>query len=65
VQIWDGVSIENDVFIGPNVTFTNDLFPSSKRYPEVFLKTLIKKGASIRENTTIVAGVEIGENAMI
>ena len=55
VQIWDGVTIENDVFIGPNVTFTNDLFPRSKRYPEVFLKTLIKKGASIGANTTILA----------
>ena len=65
VQIWDGVSIEDDVFIGPNVTFTNDLFPRSKKYHEVFLKTFIKKGASIGANSTILAGVEIGENAMV
>jgi UDP-2-acetamido-3-amino-2,3-dideoxy-glucuronate N-acetyltransferase len=65
VQIWVRVSIENEVFIGPNVTFTNDLFPGSKSYHEIFLKTLIKKGASIGANTTIVAGDEIGENAII
>ena len=65
VQIWDGVTIEDYVFIGPNVTFTNDLFPRSKKYPEIFLKTIIKKGASIGANSTILAGVEIGENAMI
>lgn len=65
VQIWDGVYIEDNVFIGPNVTFTNDLFPRSKKYPETFLKTIIKKGASIGANSTILAGIEIGENALI
>lgn len=65
VQIWDGVTIEDDVFIGPNVTFTNDLIPRSKKYPDAFAKTLIKKGASIGANSTIVAGNIIGENAMI
>lgn len=65
VQIWDGVTIEDDVFIGPNVTFTNDIFPRSKKYPEKFLKTIIKKGASIGANATIIAGIEIGEYAMI
>lgn len=65
VQIWDGVIIEDNVFIGPNVTFTNDLFPRSKVYPEKFEKTIIKKGASIGANSTIVAGNIIGENAMI
>lgn len=65
VQIWDGVTLEDNVFIGPNVTFTNDLKPRSKQYPEVFAKTLIKKGASIGANATIVAGNVIGENAMI
>jgi UDP-2-acetamido-3-amino-2,3-dideoxy-glucuronate N-acetyltransferase len=65
VQIWDGVTIEDDVFIGPNVTFTNDLFPRSKKYPKEFLKTIIKKGASIGANATIIAGVEIGENSMV
>ncbi|WP_313027213.1 acyltransferase [Soonwooa sp.] len=65
VQVWDGITIEDNVFIGPNVTFTNDLFPRSKRYPEVFAKTLIKKGASIGANATILAGITVGENAMI
>ncbi len=65
VQIWDGLRIEDDVFIGPNVTFTNDLLPRSKQYPEKFTKTHIRKGASIGANATILAGVEIGEYAMI
>jgi acetyltransferase-like isoleucine patch superfamily enzyme len=65
VQIWDGITIEDNVFIGPNVTFTNDFMPRSKQYPEVFLKTLIKKGASIGANSTIIGGVTIGEYAMI
>lgn len=65
VQIWDGVRLENDVFIGPNVTFTNDLVPRSKQYPETFLRTTIKKGASIGANATIIAGNKIDEYAMI
>ena len=65
VQLWDGVEVEDNVFIGPNVTFTNDLFPRSKQYPEKFARTLVKKGASIGANATIVAGHTIGENAMI
>ena len=65
VQIWDGVTVEDNVFIGPNVTFTNDIFPRSKKYPKEFIKTIIKKGASIGANTTIIAGVEVGENSMI
>lgn len=65
VQLWDGVVLEDSVFVGPNVTFTNDLFPRSKKYPESFLKTVVKKGASIGANSTILCGVTIGENAMI
>ncbi len=65
VQIWDGITIEDNVFIGPNVTFTNDLFPRSKQYPEKFTETIIKKGASIGANATILAGIIIGKNAMI
>ncbi len=65
VQLWDGVHIEDNVFIGPNVTFTNDLFPRSKQYPEKFEKTIIKQGASIGANSTILAGNVIGENSMI
>lgn len=65
VQIWDGVTIEDNVFIGPNVTFTNDLVPRSKQYPEVFATTIIKEGASIGANSTIIAGIVIGTHAFI
>lgn len=65
VQLWDGIHIEDNVFIGPNVTFTNDLYPRSKKYPEKFLQTIVKKGASIGANATIIPGITIGENAMI
>ena len=65
VYLWDGLKIEDDVFIGPNVTFTNDKYPRSKQYPETFLKTIIKKGASIGAGSIILGGVTIGEGAMI
>ncbi|WP_117880642.1 acyltransferase [Aureibaculum luteum] len=65
VQLWDGITLEDHVFIGPNVTFTNDLLPRSKKYPVAFEKTLIKQGASIGANATILAGNEIGEFAML
>ncbi len=64
VQIWDGITIEDDVFIGPNVTFTNDIVPRSKHFPKEFVKTIIKHGASIGANSTILAGVSIGKYAM-
>lgn len=65
VQLWDGLTVEDDVFIGPNVTFTNDRFPRSKKHPEQFAKTLVRKGASIGANATILPGMEIGSGAMI
>jgi acetyltransferase-like isoleucine patch superfamily enzyme len=65
VQIWDGITIEDNVFIGPNATFTNDLKPRSKQYPAHFAKTIVKAGASIGANATILPGISIGENAMI
>lgn len=65
VQLWDGIRLEDDVFVGPNVTFTNDPFPRSKHYPSEFPKTIIRKGASIGANATILPGLEIGKNAMI
>lgn len=65
VQIWDGLRIESKVFIGPNVTFTNDLVPRSKQYPKSFEKTIIEKGASIGANATILAGIIIGKYSMI
>jgi len=65
VQVWDGIVIEDDVFIGPNATFTNDPFPRSKQYPEQYAKTILKKGASIGANATILPGVAIGRYAMV
>ena len=65
VHIWDGIRIRDQAFIGPSVVFTNDLFPRSKNRPEKFLTTTVEKFASIGANATIVAGVRIGEGAMI
>lgn len=65
VQIWDGMEIEDDVFIGPNVTFCNDRYPKSKNKEFKLEKILIKKGASIGANATILPGVVIGKNALI
>jgi dTDP-4-dehydrorhamnose 3,5-epimerase-like enzyme len=65
VQIWDGIRVEDDVFIGPNVTFTNDQFPRSRKRPVSYAKTTVKSGASIGANATILPGLFIGENAMI
>ncbi len=65
VQVWDGVTLEDDVFVGPNVTFTNDPFPRSKQYPTAFSKTLVRRGASIGANATILPGITIGIQAMV
>jgi UDP-2-acetamido-3-amino-2,3-dideoxy-glucuronate N-acetyltransferase len=65
VQLWSGSIIGNDVFIGPNATFTNDKYPRSKQYPDEFHCVTIKNGASIGANATLLAGVTIGEKAMV
>jgi len=65
VQLWNGLRVEDYVFIGPNVTFTNDLFPRSKLYPETYLQTHIKAGASIGGGAVILPGLTIGEKAMV
>lgn len=65
VQLWDGTRIEDDVFIGPNATFSNDAFPRSKEYPEKFLGISVKRNASIGANATLLPGITIGENAMV
>lgn len=65
VQLWDGLRISDDVFIGPNVTFTNDKFPRSKIYPEQFLGTRIDSGASIGGGAVILPGVVVGVGAMV
>ena len=65
VQLWDGITIEDDVFIGANVTFTNDKYPRSKNHEYKQLKTIVKKGASIGANATILPDITIGENSMV
>lgn len=65
VQIWDGITLEDDVFVGANVTFTNDRYPKSHNADWVLEKTTIKRGASIGAGSTILCGITIGENAMI
>jgi UDP-2-acetamido-3-amino-2,3-dideoxy-glucuronate N-acetyltransferase len=65
VQLWDGLRVEDEVFIGPNVTFTNDKFPRTKVYPETFPVTTVGKGASIGGGAVILPGLTIGEHAMV
>ena len=65
VQLWDGITLEDDVFVGPNATFTNDLQPRSRNTAAKLLPTLVKKGASIGANATILPGLTIGEGAMV
>jgi UDP-2-acetamido-3-amino-2,3-dideoxy-glucuronate N-acetyltransferase len=65
VQLWDGVRLEADVFVGPNATFTNDLRPRSKQYLAAPLETVVEQGASIGANATILPGIRIGEKAMV
>ena len=65
VQVWDGVTLEDDVFIGSNVTFTNDLRPRSRNSAAQLLPTLVKKGATIGANATILPGLVIGEGATV
>lgn len=65
VQIWDGTQIDDDVFIGPNATFTNDMVPISKPSSWTCLPIHVQRGASIGANATILPGVVIGEFALI
>ena len=67
VSVYEGVEIEDGVFLGPSCVFTNDLTPRA-RYPkghENYKKTLLKEGASIGANATIVCGHTIGKYAMV
>jgi len=65
VQLWDGVTLEDLVFVGPNVTFTNDLLPRSGKPLYKMQKTLVKCGASIGANATVLCGITIGKYTMI
>ncbi|MDI5920998.1 WxcM-like domain-containing protein [Halomonas sp. LR5S13] len=65
VQLWDGLRIFDDVFIGPNATFTNDRMPRSKQHPQKFLETVLESGASVGAGAVILPGIRIGNNAMV
>lgn len=67
VLIWDKVTVQDEVFLGPNMVFTNDMNPrvAFKKSGDKFLPTLVRKGASIGANATIVCGVTVGEAAFV
>lgn len=65
VYLWDGLVIEDDVFIGPSATFTNDLKPRSKRYPAEYPVSVIKQGCSVGANATILPATTLGAWSMI
>jgi acetyltransferase-like isoleucine patch superfamily enzyme len=64
VYLWDGLRVEDDVFIGPQATFTNDARPRS-RQPFQLLHTTVRRGASIGAGAVILPGLTIGERAMV
>src|ERR1700744_1179148 len=63
--LWNGLVVEDDVFIGPNVTFTNDRYPRSKRYPDAFQQTRLSKGCSLGAGAIVLGGVTIGASALV
>ena len=65
VSVFRGVTIEDDAFVGPHAVFTNDKYPRSFSTDWEVVPTLVKRGASIGANATIVCGVTIGEYAMV
>ena len=65
VQVWDGMTIADDVFVGPNVTFTNDVSPRSRKPPAAFERMTIDRGASVGANATVLPGLTIGRSALI
>lgn len=65
VNVYHGVEVEDDVFLGPSMTFTNDLYPRAFNEDWEITNTYVKKGASIGANATIVCGTIIGEYAMV
>lgn len=65
VQLWDGVRLEDDVFVGPNATFTNDPRPRSRVRPAEYPKTVVRRGASIGANATLLPGIVVEQHAMV
>jgi acetyltransferase-like isoleucine patch superfamily enzyme len=65
VEIWDGVEAEDDVFLGPNAVLTNDRRPRSKVYHDAPERTVLRRGASVGANATLLCGITVGRHAMI
>ena len=65
VQLWDGVYVEDNVFIGPNATFSNNLYPRSKQHLKEPVRTFLRKNCSIGSNATILPGITVGAGAMV
>lgn len=65
VQLWDGLRVADDVFIGPNATFSNDKYPRSKQYQPAVLQTHIGRAASIGAGAVVLPGLRIGAAAMV
>jgi len=65
VQLWDGLRLADDVFVGPNVSFTNDSAPRSKCYPESYLVTDVEQGASIGAGAVINPGIRVGAYSLV
>lgn len=65
VSVFTGVTIEDDVFVGPDATFTNDIVPRAFKTDWKIVPTLVKQGASIGANATIICGVTLGEYCMV
>jgi len=65
VQLWNGLRVGDDVFIGPNATFTNDKFPRSRKVPAKFLETIIENGASIGAGAVILPGLTMGAGCLV
>lgn len=65
VYLWDGIRLEDDVFVGPNVTFANDKYPRSKQYPESYPPLTVEHHASIGAGAVILPGVTIGHHALV
>jgi len=65
VSIWTGVTIEDRAFIGPNVAFTNDTVPRAKVFRDEYERMLVREGASIGANATLLSGITVGRYALI
>lgn len=65
VYLWEGLEVEDDVFIGPCATFTNDLRPRSRQPRRSALTTTLRRGSSIGANATILPGLKVGCWSMV